>query len=342
MNVEIEDLEFIVSRDYIKWEKLNNKSVLITGATGLIGSLVVKSLVYNNEYRNADTHIVILVRDINKLGTVFSEDYLKEHHITTIMGDVADSIRIDNSIDYIIHAAAPTSSRYFINNPVETIQTILNGTRNMLEIAKGKRVSGFIDLSTMEVYGTPAAGMRMTEHCAGQFDSAKVRNCYPLGKQLSENLCCAYYIEYKVPAKVLRLTQTFGPGVEKNDGRVFAEFARCAVFGKNITLKTKGETERSYLYTADAVTAILTVLLNGESGQIYTAANEKTYCSIYDMAELVAETYGIEVVIEEQDVTALGYADVLHMDLDCSKLNGLGWYANTELIDMYRRMIGSF
>lgn len=177
----------------------------------------------------------------------------------------------------------------------------------------------------METYGTPKKGIRITEENCGQFDTTTIRNCYPLGKQVCENLCCSYFSEYGVPVKIARLTQTFGPGVSYDDGRVFAEFARCAIERRNIVLKTKGETERSYLYTGDAVSAILTILLKGENGQAYTVANEETYCSIYEMASLVAGKYGIQVEIQEQDIASQGYANTLYMNLDTAKLQKLGW-----------------
>jgi nucleoside-diphosphate-sugar epimerase len=140
------------------------------------------------------------------------------------------------------------------------------------------------------------------------------------------------------------LTQTFGPGVRYNDGRVFAEFARCAIEGRDIVLHTKGETKRSYLYTEDAVNAILTVLINGGVGEAYNAANEETYCSIYEMAELVATkcAYGkIQVKIEEEDTSTFGFAPTLHLNLDTGKLQKLGWVPQTTLIDMYYQLISS-
>ena len=191
----------------------------------------------------------------------------------------------------------------------------------------------------MEVYGTPEKGMRIKESDSGSFDPAKIRNCYPLGKIVCENLCCSYVKEYNVPVKTARLTQTFGPGVDYKDSRVFAEFARCAIEHRDIVLKTKGETQRDYLYTADAVSGILTILLKGECGQAYTVANEDTYCSVYEMARIVAETYGIGLRVQEQDVLKQGYADTLYMDLDTEKIKRLGWRPTVGLSEMYRRMI---
>ncbi len=235
-----------------------------------------------------------------------------------------------------------TSSKAFVNEPVETIMTAIQGTKNMLDIASKSSCSGFVYLSSMEVYGTPLTDEKIYEDRPSNLNVMEVRTCYPESKRMCENLCVSYSSEYDVPAKVVRLTQTFGTGVQYNDGRVFAEFARCVVEGRNIVLKTKGETKRNYLYTADAVTAILTVLLDGEPANAYNAANEETYCSIYEMACEVAKLNekGIEVVIEENnDLSKFGYAPTLKMNLSTDKLKALGWKPAYNLLDMYSRMI---
>ena len=323
-----DDLENLKSAEYIDWNKFDGKTVYVTGATGLIGSTLVDALTLCSNAK-----VVVQVRNEEKARALFGNS------VEYVICDLSQKSQFTGNVDYIIHLANPTSSKFFISNPVETIKTAVSGTINILEFAKEKEVKGFVFLSTMEVYGTPEKGHRVKESEGGSFDSAVVRNSYPLSKQTCESLCAAYASEYGVHTNVLRLTQTFGPGVKYDDGRVFAEFARCAIEKKNIVLKTKGETERDYLYTIDAVSAILTVLLKGKAGEIYTAANEETFCSIYEMASLVANMSGIKVVIEEQDISKLGYANTLHMDLDTSKLKGLGWKAEVGLEDAYRKMI---
>lgn len=318
----------------------NTSKFFVTGAAGLIGSTLVKYLIDCCERENADYKVIALVRSTDKAQKVFG-DYYNSEHMTIVQGNVEKLQNIECDIDYIIHGANPTSSKYFVENPVETLHTAICGTENLLKLAVNKKVKGFIFLSTMETYGIPQKGEKITEDDSGKFNTMVARNCYPLSKQICENMCFAYYSEYGVPIKIARLTQTFGPGVSYNDGRVFAEFARCAIEHRNIILKTKGETERSYLYTEDAVSAILTILFNGENGQAYSVANEDTYCSIYEMAIMVANKYGIKVEVHEQDVATQGYASTLYMDLDTSKLQGLGWRPEVGLEAMYSRMIDS-
>lgn len=309
------------------------KRVLVSGATGLIGQEIVKFLLRENE------HVIALVRNIERAESMFGKP---TRNLEYIIGDICDIKPQKMDVDYIIHGASQTSSRAFIDEPIETITTALYGTKNMLEFARINNVKGFVYLSSMEVYGSPLNDLKIDEKHETNLDTMKVRSCYPESKRMCESLCVSYYSEFGVPAKVVRLTQTFGPGVKYNDGRVFAEFARCAIERRNIVLKTKGETKRSYLYTEDAVSAILAVLYNGIPGEAYNAANEATYCSIDEMAKMVADRFGdnsVKVLIEETDAEKLGYAPVLHMNLDTAKLCNLGWKAKFDLESMFKNMI---
>lgn len=326
--MRLDDKENLRSAPNIDWEKLSNKTVYVTGATGLLGASLVDTILFIGNIK-----VTVQVRNEDKARRMFADK------VDYVICDLLDKPVYHNSVDYIIHCANPTSSRFFVDYPVETINTAVIGTKNILEFAKEKRVKGVVFLSTMEVFGTPERGHKVCESECGSFDSAVVRNCYPLSKQLCENLCIAYKTEYDVPAKIIRLTQTFGPGVNYNDGRVFAEFARCVVEKRDIILKTKGETERSYLYIAEAISAILIVLLEGKNGEIYTAANEDTYCSILEMAQIVAKLGRINVLIQEQDINKFGYNDTIYMDLDVSKLKSLGWKTTVGLKEIYERMI---
>ena len=307
--------------------------ILISGATGLIGQALVRHLI------STDAYVIAVVRNREKAIRVLGKE---SERLKYLVCDVT-SMKIESmDVDYVIHAASQTSSKAFVNEPVETIMTAIQGTKNMLDIARKSKVKGFVYLSTMEVYGSPSTSEKIDENHSTNLNTMKVRNCYPESKRMCENLCVSYANEYGVPAKTVRLTQTFGPGVSYDDGRVFAEFARCVIEEKDIILHTKGETRRNYLYTKDAVDAILTVLKKGDIGEAYNAANEETYCSIYEMACLVAEKCAnntIKVIINEAEENQFGYAPVLSMNLDTSKLRGLGWMPTCGLERMFNEMI---
>lgn len=338
-----EDIEKIAGAEFIPWEKLQGVTLLVTGATGLIGRTFINGLAYANKAKKLDLNVIALVRDEQRAKERFAEIlYDKNTCLSLLVCTVENLPEVACSVDYIVHGASQTASRAFVDNPVETIETTLKGTMNLLHLAKEKQVKGFVYLSSMEVYGYPERGHKVSEDEIGLFAPQNMRNSYPIGKIAAENLCCGYASEYGLPAMTIRLTQTFGAGVNYNDTRVFAYFARCIKEQKDIVLKTKGETERCYLYTTDAATAILTVLLKGQPGAIYNAADETTYCSIAQMAEKVARDGGVNVVYDIQDAASNGFPDTLYMNLDTSALKGLGWLplgGGQSLIEMYRRMI---
>lgn len=339
-----EDLEAIAA-DTTLVDALRGSAVLVTGATGLIGSQVVKALACCNRLQDAGIHIIAMVRSESKAKQVFGP-LLERGDVSLLLGDVSAPLQTGLDVDYIIHGASATSSKYFVSNPVETIQTAIDGTTNVLELAKEKQVKGFLYLSSLEVYGTvePDAGFVKEDHY-GYIDPLNVRSSYSEGKRMVECLCVSYAAEYGVPVKIARLSQTFGAGVAYDDGRVFAEFARCAMEKRDIVLHTPGRTIRTYCYTKDAVSALLYILTKGESGQAYNVTNMDTAVSIREMAELVCNAFpeaGIHVTCDmPEDLSAFGYNPEMVIKLDSTKLQSLGWHATVGLEEMYRRMIRS-
>lgn len=321
-----ENLAEVAGLRCIAWDKLREKTIFITGATGLIGTTIIRLLNYANRVYDLNLNIVALVRDEEKANARFS-DILASGCLHFVVGAVesVDISSISCHIDYLIHGASQTASREIMQHPVETIDTAVTGTKRMLELAKQHQVVGAVYLSSMEVYGHPLRGHRVQENEIGTFSPSNLRNCYPISKILCENMCLAYASEYRLPVKICRLTQTFGPDVSESDRRVFAYFMECVRERKNIVLKTSGETERSYLHSDDAAAAILTVLLDGVQGEAYNAADESTYCSIAEMAKRIADEAGVAVEFEIQPLTFNGYPDTLYMDLDTTKLKNLGW-----------------
>ncbi len=319
--------------------EFEGSKILVTGASGLIGKALVKSLVLHNGKKPVDVYA--LVRNEDKARAAFCN--LPQERIHYIVCDVCNLSPENLGINYVIHGASKTASKEFIAEPVEVILNSVCGTKNLLEFSRVNPVKGFVYLSTMEVYGAPETDEKIKENSSSNIDTMSVRSSYPESKRLCESLCTAYASEYNVPAKVVRLTQTFGEGVDYNDGRVFAEFARCVIEGKDIVLKTKGETKRNYIDVDDAVGAIFTVLLKGAVGEAYNVANEDTYCSIYEMADMVVKEFGnkkVSVRIEDNvDAEKLGYAKTLKMNLSTDKLKNLGWKPSSSLKTIYAKMI---
>lgn len=337
-----EDMEYIAGVDFVPWEKLRGKTLFITGATGLIGFNLISALAYMNLYRELPLKILALVRNEAKAKERFSELIAAGAPLTFVVGDLEHIPIVEEKVDYIIHGGSPTASRYFAEHPVETIHMNLTGARTLLEMAKEKQVQSFLFLSSMEVYGSLHREEKVAENHESFVDTMNPRSSYPEVKRMIETMCSSYAAEYNVPAKVVRLTQTFGAGVRKEDQRVYAQFMRAGMEHKDIVMLTSGGTRRSYLYTADAVTAILTVLLKGKNGEAYNAANEETYCSIRNMADLVADICNVKVVIKESMECSKLYPAELYMDLAIDKLYGIGWNNKYQINHMFERMMKTY
>ena len=342
-----EDMEHIANAAFLPWKDLEDRTILVTGATGLIGFNLISALSYVSIHRNIPMKILALVRDAEKAAERFHEVLSAGAPLSFLHGDLMHLPIITVPIDYIVHGASPTASRYFVERPVETICENLTGAMNLLAFARTQGCKSFLFLSSMEVYGALHRREKVDESHESFVNTMSPRNSYPEAKRMIEALCCAYSSEYAVPAKVIRLTQTFGAGVYRDDNRVFAQFVRSALEGEDLVLKTQGGTEHSYLYTADAVTAILSVLLCGKNGEVYNAANEEAYCSIREMAECVAhlpciqEKYGssIHVIVRVDEKSASVYPPELYMDLDTTKIRSIGWRPRWGLAEMFERMI---
>ena len=334
------DISKIITSDHIDFKKLHDKTVFITGSTGLIGTSIVNTLVAANKEQGLDCHIVALVRNIEKAKRIFGDT----PNLEFLVGDITKPIHTELPVDFVIHAASDTSSKHFVDQPLQIINTTIEGTKNILDFAAEKDASKTIFLSTMEVYGRPETDEKIDETHSTNLQTNEVRNCYPISKRMAENICFCYAQTNNLNINILRLTQTFGPGVSYDDGRVFADFARCAIEERDIILHTTGDTKRQYLYVLDAVSAILTVLTTETGNQIFNVANESTYCSIREMAELVASlgkhsTVKIEL---EDDLQKFGYAPTLCMNLDTTKIQKLGWKPSKNLEQMFTSLISYY
>lgn len=316
-------------------EELNNKNFLITGSTGLIGSILIHCLLALK--RNIS--IVAPVRSIMKVKEIFDTEEIS--FITFIECDITTfNYDIIGVVDYIVHCAAPTSSKYFIEHPVDTFQIIYKGTETLLEYARNRQIKGIVYLSSLEVYGAVSDdSIQITEDVQGYIDPMAVRSSYPMAKRAAENLCCVYAAQYGVNVKVARLTQTTGAGISENDNRIIAQFCRLAAKGENIILHTRGEAARPYCYTIDCISAILYILLKGSAGEAYNIANEGTYISAKGLAEILKEKFNpsIEVLFDLKD--NMGYAFETKLNLNVDKLKALGWTSRYNLVDILTRMV---
>lgn len=327
-------------------EKLAGSTVFITGATGLVGSLLIRSLLCFNKENKNKIKVVGLIRDQEKARRIFG-NAAEDPCLHFVEGDLTERICVPEKVDYIVHTASATASKYFVTYPAETLDITYTGTKNILKVASENHVKGMVYLSSMEMYGRPDPKLdRVKENDLGYIDILNVRSSYSEGKRIAECLCAAYADEYHVPVRIARLAQTFGAGVLSEDNRVYAQFARSAIKGENIVLHTAGKSYGNYCYTSDVLRAVLLLLNKGENGQAYNVCNEKTTTTIADMAHMVADEYSggkSKVVFDiPEDARIYGYAPDVKMRLSSEKLRKLGWKPEFGLKEMYERLIRYF
>ena len=324
-----------IMKNYEDIEKFKGKSILVTGATGLIGSTIVRYLSTASKRKNLDIKVIAVARDIQKAkGFDFYND------VEWLIMDMTDEYKCESHVDYIIHTASPTSSSYFITNPVETINSTVTGLNNILRFASKKNIKGMVFTSSMEVYGICTEDKYLKEHEFYPIDCTNIRNSYAEGKKLLECLCISYGKEYNIPVRIVRLCQTFGAGVSPKDNRVFAQFARSVVSNEDIILSTKGETKRTYCSLADATVGILTVLLNGCDNEAYNIASSDSYYSIYEMAQKFVEGTNINILIHEKNNNM--YLPTIKFGLDTTKIKEIGFKSMDTLDVMINELLDYF
>ena len=307
---------------------------LLTGATGLIGSALLMKLVAEGN------NVTCPVRNKEKAKGLFEEGiYNKVQWVDLPLETYLQDV--ESEYNYIIHCASPTSGKYMVECPVETYEFIIESTRTLLQYARKNSIKGMVYVSSLEYYGQNFNEDIIKEDYEGYIEPTSSRSSYPLGKRAAEYLCVAYALEYNVPVKIARLTQTFGPGISADDNRVFAQFARSVINKEDIILHTDGESAKPYCHVYDCVDAILTILKAAVPGEAYNVANEDTYISIRDMAEFVQKNFNPEhkVVIQKRD--DMGYAPVTKLRLNTQKLRDLGWSPRYGLKEMYGDLIYS-
>lgn len=330
-----EDLENIMNNPLIDWKKIDNHTIIITGATGLIGSILVKALLLRNKTKDSNIKMKLVVRNRKNAKEIFGESA----DITYIESSV-ESCVIDGEADYIIHGASPTKSKYFIEKPVETMDTIIIGTKNMLEIAKKKEAKSMIILSSMEMYGSLKCS-ETTEEKLGYIDILNTRSSYSEGKRIAELYSYSYFKEYNVPVKIGRVAQTFGAGISANENRVYKVFLDAILKGEDIILKSRGKTKINYSYTTDTIIGILYILINGKSGEAYNIVGPKTNMTILDSAKWLISEFGkkgTKAIIDIPE-TNQGFAPENEMILSNEKLIKLGWNYQYDLKKGYTRLL---
>lgn len=312
--------------------KMKGCSVLITGASGLIGSFLVDTLMFCNELFTYDIDVFAMSRNESVLERRF-EAHGCNPHFHVLQHDVNFPLTCTQSFDYIIHAASNAYPQAFSVDPVGTITGNILGVYNLLEYVRNRGGKRLLFISSGEVYGQATDEIdAFDESYSGYVDSTNPRSCYPNAKRLAETLCVSYAKQYGVDTVIARPCHTYGPTATPRDNRVSSQFINNAVAGNDIILKSQGSQLRSYCYVADCVSGILTILLKGTSGDAYNIANANSIVTIRGMAEMIADISGKRIAFDmPNDVERSGYNPVPQSVLRADKLEKLGWSGKYDM-----------
>lgn len=320
--------------DYIPFVKLSGKNILVTGACGLIGSAVIDFLMESE----AGCHVYAMARNLKKAEGRFSQ-YMDSMRFHIVEGDVNRPLSGDETFHYIVNAASNAHPKAYALDPVGTMWTNINGTKNLLDYGREHGLERFLYVSSGEVYGNGDAD-NWKEADSGYVDCMTMRSCYPTSKRAAETLCVAYSQQYGVETVVARPCHTYGPHFTDSDTRAFAQFVRNARNHEDIVLKSMGEQFRSWLYARDCASAIITVLLKGQNRQAYNVADENSCVTIRELAEMVADIGGVKVVFDvPSEVERQGFTVIRKATFNTDKLLGLGWRPQYRLREALKETI---
>lgn len=323
-----EDIEKIIELP-IEWEKLRNKTVLVTGATGMVGQYLVFTLLQLNKSLNCNIKILGLCRNQNK-GSILFREFIEKELMSLIVQDVSDELQLNDCVDYIFHTASPANPVFYSSDPVGTIMANTIGTKNTIELAK-KYNAVYCYISTMEVYGQMNNSEGIKENDFGAINTLESRSCYPESKRLGENLCIAYHEQYGVDVRIIRPAYTYGPGMSINDSRVQCEFMRKVINDENIVMKSDGSMRRTYTYVADVISGIFFAVINGNE-IVYNVANENAVISIKGLAEtIIAAKKNAVSNLVVQIQNEKGWSQVVPKIMSCERLKLEGWSPMYEI-----------
>lgn len=337
----IEDIKKVANLS-IDWNLLKNKNVLITGASGMIGTFLVDVLMYCNKMKLLNCTVFALARDEKNVLERF-QDYLHSNNFQVVLKDINKEGVFHDAVTYhfIIHAASNTHPVEYATDPIGTISTNVIGTYHMLELAVKSGCERFIFTSSVEVYGENRGDTDLfAESYCGYIDCNTLRAGYPESKRVGESLCQAYRKQYDLDVVIPRLSRTYGPTMKNTDTKAISQFIKKGVAKENLILKSEGNQLYSYSFVGDAVSGVLYCLLHGESGQAYNVASSDSNISLKQLAQAIADELGVEVVFENPDaVEQAGYSTATKAVMDGSKLQSLGWQPMYDIFTGIKRTL---
>jgi nucleoside-diphosphate-sugar epimerase len=325
----------------LPWSDLDGRTILVAGANGFLPAAMVETLLALALRGAPRLKVIALARSRENALRRFGA-HLGHPALSIKIADVSQPLDVDGPVDMIVHAASQASPRFYGVDPVGTALPNVAGARNLLDLARRKRASRFLYFSSSEVYGAQDGRREpIGETDFGPIDPATLRACYAESKRMGETLCVAYGAQYGVDCVIARPFHTYGPGMRLDDGRVFADFVRDIVAGRDIALTSDGSAERAFCYLADATAAFFTLLLKGEKSRAYNVGNARAVVSIRDLATTLTALYPERGLKATFGRPAEGYiaSRVARSAPDTGRLEALGWRPRTGVADGFRRTI---
>tara|TARA_B110000483_G_scaffold204262_1_gene247135 strand:- start:993 stop:1916 length:924 start_codon:yes stop_codon:yes gene_type:complete len=228
--------------------------ILVTGGTGFIGNHLCRKLLNDGHY--------VICLDNNFTGSMSNiQDMINNPNFEFIRHDITESILLE--VEQIYHLACPASPKAYQYNAIKTIKTNILGTLNALGIAKRVKARILIT-STSEVYGDPKISPQVEEYW-GNVNPIGIRSCYDEGKRVSETLMMEYYRNHQTEIRIARIFNTYGPKMDKNDGRVVSNFINQCLNNEDITIYGDGSQTRSFCYVDDTVEALIKLMNQEET-----------------------------------------------------------------------------
>lgn len=305
---------------------LQDKSVMITGAAGLVCSAIVDILFRYNDTHEKKIQILAAGRWIEEMTVRFG-DMVNRPDFTFVVYDASKTDNVLNvHADYIIHGASNAFPAMIVKEPVETMLSNFVGMKYLLDFAKESGTKRLLYISSSEVYGEKEGDQPYREGEYGFIDLLNARNSYSVGKRAAETLCASYASEYGIESVIVRPGHIYGPTASPHDNRVASAWAYSVARGEDLVMKSDGSQIRSYCYCLDCASAMLTVLLQGENIHAYNISNPNSIVSIKEMGQLLADAAGVRLIREEAtEEEKKGFNPMSNSSLDSAGLQSLGW-----------------
>lgn len=335
-----------ITKDDLSWSDFSGCSVVVTGAHGFLGSYLTRTLLSLHPAGKVKLPITVIgvVRDIEKARSKYA-DLLNDPTFSLVKADLSKPTSLTLTADWFFHAASQASPKYYGVDPVGTLAPNVVGTYRLLELAQKCNARALVFFSSGEVYGDVGSLELVSESSYGVLDPMEIRSCYAESKRMGENMCVSWMSQYGLPVYIIRPFHTYGPGLDLQDGRVFADFVADIVYNRDIVMKSDGSARRAFCYASDAIRGLFRVILKGSPGTAYNIANPNANLTILELARMLTSLFPDKQLKVRELASSSGpylKSGVMQLVPDSTRLTQLGWTPRVSPQDGFRRMIESY